>query len=138
MVVQTIEDAGQTRTFEICASPLLDEDGEICQVVKSYRDITVRRQEDLESLRREKLEGVVEMAGAACHELGQPLQALALLAHMMKKEGSSNERKVAEEVDRLGQIIDKIMRITRYATREYVGGATIIDIDEASKPLTNE
>ena len=36
-----------------------------------------RRQLEEERLRRERLQGVIEMAGAACHELNQPLQALS-------------------------------------------------------------
>ena len=36
-----------------------------------------RRQLEEERLQRERLQGVIEMAGAACHELNQPLQVLS-------------------------------------------------------------
>jgi hypothetical protein len=42
-------------------------------------------------------------------------------------------RKIKSQVDRMGSITKKLMGITSYKTREYVGGRKIIDIDNASK-----
>ena len=41
------------------------------------RDISHRKQAEIERLQKEKLQGVLEMAGAACHELNQPLQVVS-------------------------------------------------------------
>ncbi|HUT64288.1 MAG TPA: response regulator, partial [Anaerolineae bacterium] len=41
------------------------------------RDITERKKTEIERLKREKLQGAIEMAGAACHELNQPLQVIS-------------------------------------------------------------
>jgi hypothetical protein len=97
-----------------------------------------RRQLEEERLRREKLQGVIEMAGAACHELNQPLQALSGYSHLLLSglpEDSSlflEIKKIEEMVNQLGQITQKIMYITRYETKEYIDGVNIIDIDKAS------
>ena len=97
-----------------------------------------RKQLEEERFQRERLEGVLEMAGAACHELNQPLQILLgyshLLSESLPKESPLSEEieRIKKSVDRLGEITRKIMHITRYETKEYIEGSKIIDIDKAS------
>ncbi len=97
-----------------------------------------RKQLEEERLQREKLQGVIEMAGAACHELNQPLQVLLTYSQLLLydlSEGSplyGGIKKIKESTDRLGQITKRIMNITRYETKEYIEGSKIIDIDKAS------
>lgn len=40
-------------------------------------DISERKQAETEKIQKEKLQGVIEMAGSVCHELNQPLMALS-------------------------------------------------------------
>ena len=100
--------------------------------------IKKRRQLEEERLRRERLEGVVEMAGGACHELNQPLQTLFGYCHMLLKHLPEDSplfgeiKEIKKSIDQLGNITHKIMHITRYETKEYIGGSKIIDIDKAS------
>ncbi len=97
-----------------------------------------RRQLEEERLQRERLEGVIEMAGAACHELAQPLQSLSGYSHLLLTDLSEDSplfgeiKKFQGMVNQLGQITKKIMHITRYETKEYIEGYKIIDIDKAS------
>jgi signal transduction histidine kinase len=97
-----------------------------------------RRQLEEERLRKERLQGVIEMAGAACHELNQPLQVLSgysdlLLSNLPEDSPLFGEiKRIKEIVNQLGQITKKIMFITRYETKEYIEGSNIIDIDKAS------
>jgi len=97
-----------------------------------------RRQLEEERLQRERLEGVIEMAGAACHEFNQPLQTLFGYSHLLLQnlpEGSpllEEIKKIKNSIDQLGKITKKIMHITRYETKEYIEGFKIIDIDKAS------
>ena len=37
-----------------------------------------------------------------------------------------------EHVKRMGVITNKLMRITKYKTRDYIAGKKIVDIDKAS------
>jgi len=100
--------------------------------------IKKRRQLEEERLQSERLKGVIEMAGAACHELNQPLQVISGYSHLLLSDLSEDSplfgeiTKIKEMVDRLGQITQKIMHITRYETKEYIKGSNIIDIDKAS------
>jgi hypothetical protein len=97
-----------------------------------------RWQLEEERLQRERLQGVLEMAGAACHELNQPLQVLSLQSHYLlnglPKDSPVIEKlkTIKEMTDQLGKITKKIMHITKYETKDYIEGSKIIDIDKAS------
>ena len=86
----------------------------------------------------EKLKGVLEMAGAVCHEMNQPLQVIYGYAKMLTKSLPEDDPKynyvteINEHAERMGQITNKLMNITRYETRDYVRGKKIVDIDKAS------
>ena len=88
--------------------------------------------------RRAKIQGVLEMAGAVCHEMNQPLQAITgYLDLIMMEEDSRSQvydrlQLMKDQIDRMGLITGKLMRITTYETREYTGGTKIIDIDKSA------
>lgn len=88
--------------------------------------------------RRAKIQGVLEMAGAVCHEMNQPLQAITgYLDLIMMEEDSRGQvyerlRLMRDQVNRMGLITRKLMRITTYETREYTQGTKIIDIDKSA------
>ncbi len=87
---------------------------------------------------KEKLQGIIEMSGAVCHELNQPLQAIsgnAELLLMSIEEGDPAYQKIIniqQQADRMGDITKKLMGITSYKTKAYLN-ETIIDIDKAAK-----
>jgi CheY-like chemotaxis protein len=86
----------------------------------------------------EKLTGVLEMAGAICHELNQPMQTICAYTELIALNLEDRERlgrdlkKIKTQIDRMAKITQKLMRITKYETRDYVEGQKIIDIDKAS------
>ena len=86
----------------------------------------------------EKLKGVLEMAGAVCHEMNQPMQAVFGIAETLLIDVSKDApqywdlEKLKEQAVRVGNITKKLMTITKYETRDYVGEKKIIDIDKAS------
>lgn len=88
---------------------------------------------------REKLQGVLEMAGAICHEINQPLQALAGYSELLLMDFEVNDpayamlKKIKLQVDQVGQLTRKIMNITRYQSKPYLGDGKIIDIERASQ-----
>ncbi len=99
----------------------------------------LRRQRAEEELRyHEKIQGVLEMAGAVCHEINQPLQAISVYSELLLMDMPEDENqyemaeKIKNQVDRMGEITRKLMTITRYETKDYLKGK-IIDIEQASK-----
>jgi len=91
-----------------------------------------------ELLKHQRFKGVLEMAGAASHELNQPLQAASINAQLLMKEISKDDEsfqrvaKLNGQLIRLGEITKKLMQITTYKTKDYADGSKIIDIDESS------
>ncbi|MDM8521800.1 response regulator [Desulfococcaceae bacterium HSG8] len=89
-------------------------------------------------LEEEKLQGVLEMAGAVCHELNQPMQSILGFSQLLMDEMEEDSPKyeyakiIKGQIDKMGKITKKLMRITRYETREYVERTKIIDINKAS------
>ncbi len=101
---------------------------------------TIEELSDAESERMEKqkLEGVVEMAGAICHELNQPIQTISGFAEllMLKTEDgdplSSYAEKIKLQTERMGKVTSRLMHITAYRTKAHDAGTSIIDIEEAA------
>jgi PAS domain S-box-containing protein len=102
-------------------------------------DISWRKQAEAQTLQKEKLQAVVEMAGAVCHAMNQPMQvALVELAECLALEEfelsllRQKAEKIRQQLNALGQMSRKLMHITKYETRDYVAGEKIIDIDKSS------
>lgn len=101
-------------------------------------DFTEHIRAQQEHMKREKLQGVLEMAGAVCHELNQPLTTIAITSDLIQdfpanENMEENVRVIKTEVARMGEITKKLMKITKYETRVYVNGSKIVDIDKASE-----
>jgi len=106
----------------------------LSRAVLTVSDISWRIKAEEERLEKEKLHGVLEMAGAVCHEMNQPLQALYLLVDSLKESGQVDGGDVtdmSENLKKIRDITSKLMRVTRYRTKEYINGKMIIDIDGA-------
>lgn len=93
-------------------------------------------QEELRS--REKQALVAELAGAAAHELNQPLTSVIAYAEMLRRQLKDNEtlqhhaEVIVSEGERMAEIVRKVGKITKYETKNYVGGAKILDLEKAS------
>lgn len=107
----------------------------------SLNDELKRTQDRL--IEKEKEAAVVEMAGAASHELNQPLTAvmgnLQLVMAKLPQADPLARRldKVMGQVERMVEIVKKIGHITRYRTKQYAENIRIVDIDQASRSGQN-
>ncbi len=87
----------------------------------------------------EKLQGVLEMAGAVCHELNQPLQSISGFSQLLMMGMGEDDPKyeylsiIKGQIDKMGEITRKLMRITRYETIRYIESTRIIDIHRAAE-----
>lgn len=85
----------------------------------------------------EKLKGTLEMAGTICHELNQPLQYIFSASQLLLMDipkgtpGHSHVVKILDNVDRMAAITKKLMGITSFKNRAYVGETTILDIERS-------
>lgn len=115
------------------------EDGILCIA----EDYTEKLKALEEQVYKEKLQGVLEMAGAVCHELNQPLTTIFLTSDLMldypKKENLDKLTAVIKnEAIRISKITEKLMRVTKYETRDYINGTKIFDLDKAAESPPKE
>ncbi len=89
-------------------------------------------------LTQERQAIIAELAGAAAHELNQPLTSIMGYAEMLKRrlEAHTAPYAAAEvifgQAERMAEIVRKIGKITRYETKTYVGRARILDLDRSA------
>lgn len=88
--------------------------------------------------KKERLRGVKELAGAVCHELGQPLSIISGYSQLLKQEYLREDSliynylsNVIIQIEKMNDIITKIKSIARYETCKYIGKQKIIDIDKS-------
>jgi PAS domain S-box-containing protein len=89
-------------------------------------------------LAQERQAIVAELAGAAAHELNQPLTSVMGYAELLKRRlqpetgAYSAAEVIFNEAERMAEIVRKIGKITRYETKSYVGRARILDLDRSA------
>lgn len=110
--------------------------------LKYAYDELKRAQEQLVDAERQKV--AVQMAGAAAHELNQPLTVLLgysnLLARMVQEDDPkfSVYQKIEHSTRRISEVVARLGQIARYRTRDYVEGEPIMDIEAASRDEGDE
>ena len=87
----------------------------------------------LEMMEKMKLQGVVEMAGTAAHELNTPLFAALGTAQLLRDDLGSAE--LIEEMDviirnmkKMADLTREMTTVTGFEAREYVGEAKIVKL----------
>lgn len=137
---------GEHVPVSISAALVLDDEGREIATVGIFSDLRERlhMEERLASAQEklavsEKQAVAIELAGAAAHELNQPLTSVMGYAQvLMRKLGPDDVhlptlRTILEEADRMAAIVRKLGSVTRYETKSYVGGAQIIDLERSAQ-----
>jgi len=97
----------------------------------------MRKQAEAELREKERLQGVLEMAGAICHELSQPLQIISGYSSILQMDREETDplykpvKGIEAAISRADMLMKKIMGITRYQSKPYLKN-TIVDIEKAS------
>lgn len=90
-------------------------------------------------LEAERVQVLAQTAGAAAHEINQPLSVLVAQAQMMaiKIPADFPERARIEAIlaaaKRISEIVRRMGAARQYATKSYVEGLRIVDLDAASR-----
>jgi PAS domain S-box-containing protein len=143
--VDMVSSRGEVIQVTLSAAIILD-NGKPVGSVGIFTDIREklrmeqRLQKAQDELRqREKQAIVAELAGAAAHELNQPLTSVIGYAELLRRHLDSNPQLfnatgvIIGEAERMAEIVRKIGKITRYETKNYVGEAKILDLEKASE-----
>jgi PAS domain S-box-containing protein len=129
---------GRRRDFLFNTAPVDGEGPENSGSIGVMLDLTEKNRAARERAQKEKFIGVLETAGAVCHELNQPLQVISGYAELMLVDLGSGDKhfelaeQILEQVERIADITGKLQKITRYKTVDYGRHAKIIDIHQSS------
>ena len=132
-ILEEIEKDGRIQWFERHLTPITEDEGEIRFVIEAVRDITDQRLLEKEKMEKMKLQGVVEMAGTAAHELNSPLFAALGTAQLLRDDLPTEE--MLNEMDMIIRNMKKMAKLTRemttvtgFESREYVGDTKLVKL----------
>ena len=141
---ELVEKGGDLVPVNLTAAIIYEDDREIA-TVGIFTDLRerVRMEEKLSQVQKklqmtERQSVAIELAGAAAHELNQPLTSILGYAEMLKSRVpvADKNRKAVEvicrETERMAGIVRKIGQITSYKTQSYVGASQIMDFEETA------
>ena len=100
--------------------------------VQKVHRLTVERQRDL---------AVIELAGAAAHEINNPLAVVTARLELMRERMNASDEfyddivKLDGLLDSIAGIVKKMGQVRRYQVRNYCGGVNILDLDGASERM---
>jgi PAS domain S-box-containing protein len=103
-------------------------------ILGNAMDISDRKHAEEEQRRREKLQGVLEMAGTVCHEMNQPMQIISGYTELILSKTPEDNPiyakldEIKKQIFRMAAITKKLMLIRDYESRDYAGISRIIDI----------
>ena len=110
---------------------------EIAALKRRIRELeemsTGYRKADEEARCSARLSAALEMAGAICHEVNQPLQIITARIHLLSMDSHDDRTREAlrmmnDQVHRIGTITRELMGLKEYSNREYIGSIKIADI----------
>ena len=108
-------------------------------LLESFIDISELKKSQAEQLARNALQATIETAGAACHELNQPLQAIMNLADAVLDELSPEKplygdiKDIIEYTKTIAEVTHKLSNLTSHETTAYSESTNILDLDRSSK-----
>ena len=113
---------------------LWNENGEIIALEGFISDINSLKEGESDKLDQAKLEAAMQTAGAACHELNQPLQSLMLRLELCLLKLDRDDP-MSEELGRMlgfaenmAGITRRMARLTMFRTSQYLGKTRILDL----------
>ena len=130
--------SGLRREFLFNIASVKNDDDHAIGSVGVMLDLTEKNRAARDRFQKEKLQGVLETAGAVCHEMNQPLQTILGYTELSLADISPDNpaylslTKISKQVDRMAEITLKLQSITHYKTMDYDRRTKIIDIHKAS------
>ena len=130
--------SGIRREFLFSIAAVNNDNGHCIGSVGVMLDLTEKNRAARDRFQKEKLQGVLETAGAVCHEMNQPLQTILGYTELSLADISPDNpaylslTKISKQIDRMAAITHKLQSITHYKTMDYDSKTKIIDIHNAS------
>ncbi|MBN2372447.1 response regulator [bacterium] len=121
-----------------------DKKGRLIAVEGIIRDVTEQKKMEEKKLQIEKLKALQHLAGGAAHHINQPLSCIKGFLKIFEDKvrqsemGGDNEtladvELVEEAIDRISDIVQKLLSIDTIETEAYPSGGEILDLDKSSR-----
>lgn len=113
--------------------------GETETVLEIIRDVTENKKLEEEVIEKEKLQSVIELAGAVGHELNQPLTGITGYCALVKEELDEQHplykdiSEIEKQAARLEMLANKFQNIARIENQGYSGNNRILDLHKSSE-----
>lgn len=113
---------GDTKHIEFRSAFLKD------KKISVLTDVTSRKESEKIVREKDRLQGVLELSGAVCHEMSQPLMStrgyfdLIMLDMPVDDSNYSRICKIQTQLERMSDLTKKLMEISRYQTKNYLDG----------------
>lgn len=137
--LRRVHDGLQEKYLEEMATPVsaFDKKGGTDFIIVTIRDVTAHIQLREEHKKKEKLQGVLEMAGAAAHELNTPIFSAIGTAQLVLDDlddplMQGDLKTIIRNLKEVSALTKKMTQITRYEAKEYVGDTKIVDIQKSA------
>ena len=114
------------------------------EILIAVLDMSKQAEMEAEKKEKERLKVVVELAGAVCHEIRQPLQVLLGSTELLSMKLSENDtmledlQRIKHQSQRINMALTRLDNITRYETQPYAGKTRIINLVNASERRKNK
>jgi len=134
--VMNFSDKGK-RWLRFCTTYLKTENTDAAIV--AVEDITDLKKQERLRVMNEKLRAAMEIGGAVCHEMNQPLQVLLGEIGLMLESSEASDptyHKLTDmkaQLKRLSEITKKLMKLHSYHTKTYIDEIRILDLDKSSE-----
>lgn len=128
---------GDEVPVNLAAAIVYDKGIEIA-TVGIFSDLRDRLRLEAKAQTAQRATAAVETAGAAAHELNQPLTSIIGSVELLARKvpDASPARPyldtILRESERMASIVAKLAQITQYRTKAYIGETDILDLDAAA------
>lgn len=129
------EEIGLLRAFADQAAIAVENAQLFGELKQAYEELQRTQAQLVEA---EKLEAITALAGAAAHELNQPLATVGICAELLLRAAPVDAfvreqlQTIQREAQRMAEIVLRVGRITRFETKAYVAGGRIVDLERSS------
>ncbi|MGA1790880.1 MAG: response regulator [bacterium] len=124
--------------------PVYDTDRNLIAIEGIIRDVTEQRRMEQKKIQMEKLKALQHLAGGAAHNINQPLSCIKGFLKIFEEKLCQTERNddqetladvklVEEAVDRISDIVHKLLSIDTIETESYPSGGEILDLERSSQ-----
>lgn len=132
-ILERVGDGEKTSWFERHITPIVNDSNAVEFVIEAVRDITDQRLLEREKMERMKLQGVIEMAGTAAHQLNSPLFAALGTAQLLLDDLTEQEQRddlelIIRNLKILSGLTREMTEVTGFESREYVGETRIVQL----------